>query len=509
MYIPMVRKGTRTGTLALCLALLAPGLPALEKVLELGKDALWAQVRDFAGVTCAPGRWGFQDLVLSAGEYPPAPDTELLLHFDEPGQPDAAGGWAFASAAPGFSAAAAAMGSGSAVFNGAGTGIALSAPGGSLFAEGAAWADFTIEFWLYTATLDNGQGVLSWDGSTRQGEGAKARLVPQSLRCAIRDRKVSWDFSAFFALPTGGWIPAVLVGSTQLLPRAWHHHLVRFDSRTGLLEYLLDGAPEAILHVTSNGSESGTVAEPRIGKEYSGPLVLGAGLTGFLDELRISRRFVDNPTLTRFLGRTGTATTEVLDLGFSGTRIIRIEAVTSTPSDTGVEFYSQVSDTWTRQKLLKSPTAWAPFVPGDLKGGMRGRYLQLMVELFPDGTRTQSPRVSSLRVIYEPNLPPMPPAGLAAVPGNGTVTLSWRKVNDLNVKGYSVSYGSAPHTYLGTEAAQGASPIDAGDVTRIEIGGLDNGSLYYFAVAAYDDSEPRQQSEFSAEASARPSRIYP
>jgi hypothetical protein len=95
-----------------------------------------------------------------------------------------------------------------------------------------------------------------------------------------------------------------------------------------------------------------------------------------------------------------------------------------------------------------------------------------------------------------------------AVAGNGKVMLSWRAVNDLTAKGYLVYYGSSPHTYLGTGAAQGASPIDVGSSTRAEIGGLDNGELYYFAVVSYDASEPRQQSPFSAEVSARPSRIY-
>jgi hypothetical protein len=95
-----------------------------------------------------------------------------------------------------------------------------------------------------------------------------------------------------------------------------------------------------------------------------------------------------------------------------------------------------------------------------------------------------------------------------ATPGNGKVTLTWRKVNDLSVKGYLVYYGSSPRNYLGTGATQGDSPLDAGSATTIEIDGLDNGSLYYFAVTAYDTSTPRQQSEFGAEVSARPSRIY-
>jgi hypothetical protein len=174
-----------------------------------------------------------------------------------------------------------------------------------------------------------------------------------------------------------------------------------------------------------------------------------------------------------------------------------------------VEYFYQTADSWGGRQLLKGSTDWVSFTPGtDFKDTVKARYIQLRVELFPDGTRTRSPRVSDLTLVFEPNVPPAAPAGLRAIPGNGKVTLTWRKANDLDLKGYMVYYGSAPHTYLGTGATQGDSPVDAGSATTIEIDGLDNGSLYYFAVAAYDTSEPRQLSEFSPEVSGRPSRIY-
>ena len=89
---------------------------------------------------------------------------------------------------------------------------------------------------------------------------------------------------------------------------------------------------------------------------------------------------------------------------------------------------------------------------------------------------------------------------MTATPGNGKVTLTWRKVNDLDVKGYLVFYGTSPRNYLGTGAAQGDSPIDAGAATTIEIGGLDNGSAVLLrrggvrrlrAAAAERSSAPR------------------
>jgi hypothetical protein len=497
----------RRGVLVFCLILNAVVLPAVPQVIELGKDSLWSGMQSLDGVVRQPGRWGFQDLALSDGAYAPDSSTELLLAFDSPGAGDAMGRYSLSGEGAAVVSTGAAHGAGGAAFTGARGGTAYAAPADGLFAPGADWADFTIEFWLSPATLADGETVLSWTGSARDAAGAP--ISGQVLRAFIRGRRVVWDMQGLFRLPTGERLPVTLAGTKQLLPRAWHHHLLRFDARLGLLEYLLDGVPEAITHVTDTGREGGSIALPAVGRVYASPLVLGAGYTGYLDELRVSRRFVDDAVLTRFLGRTGEATSRIIDLGFSSTTVTRIDAVASTPSDTSVEYWYQAADVWTGGKTLGPDTAWMPFTPGaDLGDALKARYLQLRVELFPDGSRTVSPRVSSLAVVYEPNTPPAPPAGVTATPGNGKVTLTWRKVNDLDVKGYLVYYGTAPHNYLGTGAQPGDSPVDAGTATTIEISGLTNGSLYYFAVTAYDISTPRQQSVFSAEVSARPSRVY-
>jgi len=506
----MIRNGIRSGALVLCLCAFVTNAHALEKFIELGKAGLWSSVQSLDGVTRVDGRWGFKDLALSSGEYAPDGTTELLLHFDTGSTGDAAGAYSVVGSAPRVSTSVVALGDGSALFEGAPGGLSLEAPPSSLFSAGAVWGDVTIEFWLYPARLANGETILSWMGSSKRGAGRGAGLSGQSIRCLVRDRRLVWDFQGVFTLPTGERLPVTLTGTRQLLPRAWHHHLLRYSARDGLLEYLVDGIPEAVAHVTDTGRETGSVAVPRIGLENAGPLVLGPELTGFLDELRVSRRFVEDPALQRYPGRTGTVTSQVIDLGFTATRILRIESVYTTPGDSGVEFYYQTADSWSSRRLLKTSTDWVAFTPpGNFKDSLRGRYIQLMVVLYPDGTRNLSPRVSSLRVVYEPNEPPGPPAGLTATPGNGKVTLAWRAVNELNVKGYAVYWGTSPHNYLGTGSAQGNSPVDAGSRTSIEISGLENGSLYYFAVVAYDSSDPPQNSEFSAEVSARPSRIYP
>jgi hypothetical protein len=514
MYITMARKQCRARALILCFLLLAGAATALEKTIEIGKDNSWKDtVLSLDGVTAVPGRWGFSDLVLAAGEYVPDSATELLLHFDAPAAADETRAYTLSGQGPVISSSVTAMGQASAAFTGRRQGISFTVPPQGMFGPGAVWGDFTIEFWLYPATLSDGETVMSWTGFAR--EGTPAAQVGQVIRCFVRDRKLTWDFADIFALPGGQRLSLTLAGTRQLLPRAWHHHLLRFKAREGLLEYSLDGVPEALTHATDTGSETGSIAVPVLGSAYAGPLVIGAGLTGFLDEVRVSRRFVEDASRGRFSGKAGSVTTTVIDLGSSSARVIRVDSAAATPGDTGVAWFYLASNTWNRRQLLGTGAAggaapdWIPFTPGtDFKDTLKTRYLQIRVELYPDGARTRTPRLSSLSVVYEASILPPPPAGLVATPGNGRVTLAWRAVNTLDVKGYLVYYGGSPRNYLGTGAVQGDSPLDAGTATTITIEGLENGSLYSFAVTAYDGSEPRQQSEFSPEVSARPSRMY-
>ena len=182
----------------------------------------------------------------------------------------------------------------------------------------------------------------------------------------------------------------------------------------------------------------------------------------------------------------------------------------TTPADSTLFFYYRLSDEVGRPAGADSSAGWVPFAPGAaLPEATRGRWLQLLVEFFPDGRRTSAPTLSNIHVVYEPHLPPLAPAGLVATPGNGKVTLSWRRVDDPEVAGYEVYYGTEPGSWFGEGAAEGPSPLDAGDVTGMVVTGLENGKLYYFAVAAYNDAAPRQYSPFAASVGARPSRIYP
>jgi hypothetical protein len=495
-----VKNRTRRKLAAILLCASVPA-GALDRELVLGQEDAWQDLVRTENLILQPGLGGTLDLYLAEDEYPSTPDTDLLLHFDREPFEDSSGHYRLLGGKALLASQVTALGEASAGFTGERQGLELAPLAGALFARGTRWGDFSIEFWLHPALLSDGEEVLGWIGSRFRGGHSTAL----ELRCTVRKRTLAWEFTNFFSGPRES-VPASirLEGLTPLLPRAWHHHLLRYDSSSGLLEYLVDGVPEAVTYVRD--PSGGEPLIPHTGEADSAPLVLGSGLIGFLDELRISRSWIRDPVLSRYSGASGSAESRPLDLGYTGTRVKRIDALYRTQADSGVFFYYRTSDRLQAEDLEGS---WRQIRPGEALGEARGRFVQLRVELFPDGRRRVSPRLSELRVVYEQALPPAPPTSLAAAAGNGRVRLAWSPVREEGVRGYLVYYGYEPGNYHGADGARGPSPIDVGAVSEFTLDGLKNGRLYYFAVVAYDGTEPPHHSGFSREVSARPSGALP
>ena len=480
------------------------------------------------GAVALPGRGGGLDYVLSHAAYRADEASDLLLHFDGGAPRDEAGNYE-AEAGPGFSVEGpkSLLGGGSASFRGKGSAVSLRPRSGALFGKDSRFRDFSVEFWLYPVNAENGEVILLWQ-SLRKLPGG---VLPQRLSCVVAAGRVSWGFENFFERPVAGKAgPAEaatrldLRARSPLVPRAWSHHLLRFDGDTGLLEYLVDGRPEATAYATPSGREAGpggAVFAPAAGA--ASPLVVGEGYAGLMDELRISRRFVEKPSLSPYGRDPGLVLSPVVDLGFGHSRLASIEAVARTPGNSSVELSYRLAEDWAGWRL--DYPAWTPFRPGEaLPAGARGRYLQVRADLYADGTGRLGPALSSIAVAYEPDPPPPPPARLAGLPKDGAAELRWSRVPESDVAGYLVYYGDAPGEYFGTGAAEGPSPVDAGLATTLTLTGLANGRLVYVAVAAYDSAAragagpgtagaaasasaaASRAGEFSTEVSVRPSR---
>lgn len=503
----------------------SPGQPAVREaapdVTVVGKEVA-PTFGDWTadGATLRMGYRGAPEYVIAHDLYKSDSDTDLLLPFDGGSIADIAGHWTVdGRSGPSLETSQAVLGDSSASFTGPDSTLELLPGPKALLAAGARSRDFSIEFWLYPANAENGEVVLMWQSLRKSGKEALA----QQISCLVSSGRLSWNFSGFFVPPEGayrgtGIFPSstsyTLTARSPLLPRTWSHHLIRFDGDSGLLEYLVNGVPEAMTYITSTGHEGGTVFEPTVGG--ASPLKIAPDYAGLVDELRIERAFVESPSLHPYGRDPALVLTPVVDLGYTHSRLLGIDVQAKVPGTTSIELYYRIADEAAAWRLDRPD--WIPLRAGQAPPDTaRGRFVQVRAELYADGSGTISPSLSSVVFRFEPDPPPPPPAKVLAIPHDGSIELRWTRVPVADLGGYLIYYGDNPGEYFGAGAHEGASPVDAGNALSFTLTGLTNGRLYFFAIASYDaagspasgGTPTARAGDTSVEVAARPSRTAP
>ena len=488
-------------TLLVLLVLRTTTANAEGRIIILGEGDAWSDIATTDHVLFVGGKHGYFDMTLADGGYEVIPGTDLLVQFDED-LADSTGNYRLVEGRARTHRNAAKLGAGGGLFNGEAEGVVLEPRDGALFSSNRDWNEISIEFWLYPVLLDEGTTIFHWRGSHTIG----LDTTIKELRVSISNRALSWRMQNLFVPPDFSEYTVELSGTKVLIPRRWQHHLLRFRSDTGLIEYLVDGSPVAVTHVSKTGREATEVYGAYTGDAKDGRIVIGRGFTGFIDAIRVYEGFVVDPFLERYERRAGTAMTRVFDLDYSNSQILRIDSEYGEPADSSVLFYYRISDSLVN--AINVSGDWIPFLPGRAIDGVRtGRYFQIFVEMLPNGTGQTAPTVNTISVSFEPDLPPHPPENVASRSGDGSITVLWSPSIDRDVAGYLLFYGTRSQSYFGADSSTGPSPIDVGNATNVTLEGLENGKLYYIAVVAYDASLPAHQSSFSAELSVRPSRL--
>jgi len=508
-----------------------------EKILTLGASSSWDLVEKRLGITERSRIRPNPVLVLSGTADPRNEDfLDLYLSFDEAGPEsfrDSKGRYTvfsspqLAVAVPPLTRA----GTGAALFSGKTSSepLTIKPRSGALFAPGGNARDFSIEFWIYPQNVEEGEQVLSWNSSMPDKQNG---FYNQRIQCSISKSMLQWNFRDFFFSPDGNSRKALGFSGPLLLPGRWSHHLVRFDADLGLLEYLVDGKVEVIEYITGTGREGADVYVPVIGN--NGSFVLGSRFSGMMDEFRVYRCCLETPNLSKYPSIGGRAESRTLDLGFVNSRVLRIEAfggrtfnrpaespragneyagngVLRFPDHAELRFFLRASNSPYRW----NDVPWIPVEPGTELPEFPGRYVQIAADFYPGMDGNTSPYLAELRVVYSAAEPPPPPAHLTAIAKDGAVELAWRASSSRDVGGYLIYYGTASGEYFGDHAvflaAEAKSPINTGNRASVRIEGLKNGTLYYFAVAAYNKTASGmalpEPGEFSREAVARPLRM--
>lgn len=502
-------------SLVLCLGILAGIGPSwaeeIPSALEFhfGRSAGWKDFPYRQGVGLIRGAEGTPELALAATEYQGDDDTDLLLHANDRLH-DEASRYQTPASVPQIQRGFGALGGGSLVFRGNDP-VVLQASRDALFSGGRGWGDFTIEFWLYPALVDDGETVFEWAG-TRTSSGP---VESQNFRVSFEDSHLVWTLQNLFAAsPAVAAKTLTVTGTSTLVPKTWHHHVLRYQAGTGLLEYLIDGQTESLAYATPSGHQDGQPWGLVLGPRTNGQISLGGHYQGAMDEIRLSRAWIEDPQQDRFLAEAsqkGTVTSRVFDLHFAGSTLDKIQAVSSAPGNTKILWSFRMADTiqyqWqfdgTTAKSLANPqnedSSWIRFTPGqDLTRLASGRYLQLRIDLLPSGTGNDTPKIRAITVTAKPSPPPPAPTGIEVIPGDGQIQVKWKPVLQGSPTGYYV--------FITTRPGQAVRPIDAGNQTEWLATGLANDQIYYVSVAAY---RGEAVGPLTREFAARPERKSP
>ena len=436
-------------------------------------------------------------------------DVDLLIHFDADGEvPE--GNYIPVKGAVLSVSDFRKIGTGSGRFYTNENMISVQPTPNAVFASKNEPGDFTIQFYINPTVIENDEILLYWSNTLSDGK----NLVYQNLICSIRNRRLAWSFDRFFR----NTHPKIeLTGKTKINPGEWSFHRLSYNRELNLLEYSMNGQQEQILYLTPDGNEDNIDCSPLIGDRPQSAMNIGLRYTGRMDELAILKTATE-PEMPDLFTKPGKILFRCLDLEYSASQIESVSWKADIPRNSAVNGYYRLSEQrldfidWNasdadRIGLFTADDGWIPFSPGQFPEPACGRYLQIAVKLIPDNVSGKAPRLDSVSVTYTPNTPPMPPVALTVIPGNGEVTLDWVPAVDIRIRGYRISYGTAPGHY--TESVDIENPEYTYEHhQRYTVKNLQNDTMYYFSVQPYDNAPVRQYGDFSKEVSGRPGRLH-
>ena len=470
-------------------------------VFELGGKHGWGMLQYTENIQMCPGKYGNPGISLSSSVPKITQETDLYLSFDSPSIVEESGSYTVVSSSMRFAGAEQAkLGAGAALCSPhiKTAGLVLKSQSGSFFGGESSVGSFTIEFWIAPSVTESGSVILQWYSAYFE----KERLTDQHIIAQIIQNKLQWDFFNIWQDKYNNGISIQLKGRTNLIPSQWSHHLITYDEEIGLLEYRMNGHTENIVYITENGRESDSVLLSKLG--HAADLSIGVHYSGMLDEIKITKRFVEPPTFAeqaalfdRFHLNGGRFESLIIDSGGSRSEAKQLIVSADTPMQTEAVFFIRSGEN--RYAWTDTEPAWKAVRSGQVITGMQGRFFQIAGNLYPDAEGQKTPVVHSISLEYEKDSEPLPPARLFAAPRDGSIELSWTPSIDFDVKGYMVYYGERRGEYFSA-----GSPLNVGKVLSYREPNLHNGKIYFFAVAAYDDEAGTRVGAFSQEVWARP-----
>ncbi len=472
---------------------------SLSKTVKLGGESGWDNLAYAIDVVKGKGRFGYDCIELSTDIPAVTSKTDAQITFDGPIIYDSTGHYEISQNTL-LLTKNAVKGQGAAMSSGLEKGLLLKGNSDALFGHSGLTGSFSIEFWLCPSVAENGEVIWSWRSSINDSSFSQY----QRITASFINNHLEWKFDNIFIGYKDSEI--TLSGFTNIIPEKWSRHTLSYDQETGLLEYLVDGRTESVKYITSTGHQWGNVCYPVLGVKAG--IEICPQYIGKIDNIHIERS--PHMEKTSKLYSTGNETYKIDGGSFAiqpvriaqASIINKVDVIANVPEQTAIRLYIRSGDN--QYEWNDFYPEWKKLNPGEEIHGVSGQYFQIAAQLLPDGKCEVSPSITEICVSYTEPPEPLPPFTLAAQSLDEAIKLTWSYSVDDTAGGYYVYYGTHSGEYLGRFAVEGDSPVDVGNTSSCIISGLQNGTMYYFAIAAYSRYDKTLTGNLSKEVFARP-----
>ena len=373
----------------------------------------------------------------------------------------------------------------------------------SFFQPGVNLESWTLQYWIYPVTSAFNEELVKIGRQYYNKEDNE--VYDQSIVNRIEDGHLICDFNYIFT-DNSDYVSNISIKSyNRICPDKWNHICMTFDAYTGIIRAYINGMEEAVGISTSDGTLDGSVYDMRFHKTNRCIIKIAKSFTGVMDEFYIFRG-VKNDFGGKYKADGGEVISKVLQLDQYGGVINRIITHDVAENNSTIRYYYRTSDEPFKYDLSEELLPWTNLKNAEF-GHKPVRFIQFRIEMLPGTDNNTTPLFRELTINYDKNLPPSRPVGVRVRPEDGKISLKWIRNSELDTKGYKIYYGTKSGSYFGDRTVTSPIVVDSDssfDTSGITIDGLNNNTIYYFAVTAFDDTAGMNESDFSDEVCCRP-----
>lgn len=469
----------------------------LEKKIVLGGKNGWENsISKNINLTYGEGKYGYTDLELESVQHKISDDTDLFFSFENiNAKTDETENYEIIENNA-LLTNNTITGKKALLSRGNKCALKILGKSSALFGQMGTTGSFTIQFWLNPAVCASGENVFFW----RSSKNINLYSDYQIISGTFVNGKFQWFFQNVFMDSNQNGYDITLQSTALIIPDKWAHHCITYNEEEGTLEYYINDVLESIAYTTDTGNVYGHYLVPDLGTVAE--IQICNSFTGSIDELCITKKTADLQDYHLYPVEGGRFESLPLGTDLLGSKIEKIDTVLSVPSQSDIHLFVRGSDNF--YEWSEDYPKWVSVINGIPEIEVFGKYFQIAVEFYSDGSGSITPKLTELTLVYQELSPPLPPVNLYTKSGNSNVTLSWSTNDAENQYGYLVYYGTKSGEYLSHDAEEGKSPIDVGNVNTFTLNSLKNGRIYYFSVATYLKSNPEIIGDLSKEVYERP-----